>query len=250
MRQSTTTLVLAAIGVLVAACGGSNQSGPASSTTTTTTTPARPPVAQPALAGLLLSTADIDGILGLTGTAAKEKADKLPDDSAKGWPQGWKWPAECLYAFDPGEAPVYAGSGYTAANGEDDVATLPPGSNELDPEVTQVVVLFPSADAANAFFTTSSKNWPACANHEFTVPGDADNPEIAIKIGATSTANNTLTTTMNLTMTKGSTTVTGACGRALTVRNNIAIDVSACRSDPGDAATKVASQIASKVDKQ
>jgi len=251
MRQPTTAVVVAAVAVLVGACGGSNQSGPASSSTSaTTTTSTRPPVAQPALAGLLLTTAEIDGVLGVTGTSTKSKADKLPDDSTKPFAQGWKWPADCLFAFDPGEAPVYANSGYTAANGEDDVASLPPSSNDIDPEVTQVVVLFPSADQANAFFSTSAQAWPACANRQFTAPGDADNPEVAVKIGPVNNANSTLTTVMTLTLSNGSTTITGACQRALTVRNNVAIDVSACRNDPGDVGVKIANQIAGKVDKQ
>jgi hypothetical protein len=40
------------------------------------------------------------------------------------------------------------------------------------------------------------------------------------------------------------------CQRALTVRNNVAIDVSGCRKDPGDLGLKAAGQIAAKVDKQ
>jgi PknH-like extracellular domain len=244
MRQLTTAV---AVGMLAAACGGNDQSGPASSTTTTTST--RPPVAQAALANLLLTPAELDTAMGVTGTTSKDKSDKLPDDSNKQWPQGWKFPAECLYVYAPGEAPVYAGSGYTAASGVEDVASLPSTANEMDPDVAQVVVLFPSANEANALFTTSSQRWPACGDRQFTVPGDADNPEIAVKVGPISNANGTLSTTVTLTSTKGANSITGTCQRALTARNNVAVDVAVCRSNPGDQGVKIASQIAAKVDK-
>jgi hypothetical protein len=40
------------------------------------------------------------------------------------------------------------------------------------------------------------------------------------------------------------------CQRALTARNNIVIDVDACRKDVGDLGIDIAKQIAGKVDKQ
>jgi hypothetical protein len=226
MRHLIAAVAVAAIGMSVAGCGSSNQSGPASSsssttTTTTTTTPTKPPIAQAALAGLLLTPAEIDSLLGTTGMASQEKIDKPQDDNVKQhWPQGWTWPVECLYALNPGETPAYADSAFSAFSGDDDTAPLPPGSAEVSPEVTQVVALFPSANEANTFFTTSSQRWSACANRQLTTPGDADNPEIAWKIGPTSNANGILTTTLSMSATKNGTTRTAACQRALTVRNN------------------------------
>ncbi len=258
MRQITAAAAVAAVGIVISACANGNQSGPASTTTTstttattTTTTSSRPPVAQAALANLLLSPAEIDSLLGTTGMASQEKFDKPQDDNAKQhWPQGWTWPAECLYALGPAEGPVITDAGYTAINGDDSVAPLPPGSVDINPEVTQAVLLFPSANEANAFFATSSQRWPACADHQFTTPGDADTPELAWKVGPTSTANATLTATLSMTATKNGATHTMSCQRALTVRNNIAIDVATCRNDSADLGVKVANQIAGKVDKQ
>jgi hypothetical protein len=255
MRQLTAAAAIAAIaaiGILVAACGGNDQSGPASSTgttTTTTTTSTPPPVAQGALPNLLLSPAEVDSALGMTGTTSKTKSDKLSDDGVnQQWPQGWKFPAECLYTLNPGQTPMYANSGYTGVSGDDDSAPLPPGSNTSDPEVTQFVVSFPSAKEANAFFTTSSQQWPACANRQFTAPGDADTPEMAFTVGQVSNANSTLNTTITAKMTKNGNSLTIACQRALTVRNNVVIDVSGCRDNPGDLAVNVVNQIAGKVD--
>jgi PknH-like extracellular domain len=250
MRQLRSAAAIAAIGMLVAACGGNDQKSPASTTkttTTTTTTTPRPALGQAALANLLLSPADIDGVLGATGTMSSKKNDKLFDgnDLKQMMPAGWQFPDECLYAFGPAGASVYAGSGNTAVSVEDDT-TVPAGSN-----LTQAVVLFPSANEANAFFTTSSQRWQACANRQITPPTNPDNVVIDFKVGPVSNANATLTTTLTVDMNNpapGGAPITSSCQRALTVRNNVAIDVNGCSN--GDLAVKVVNQIAGKVDNQ
>lgn len=248
MRRLSAAVSAAAIGILVAGCGGSNGGTPGSSTTTST----RPPVVQAALPGLLLTSADLDSALGATGSRSKEKNDKLKDDAAKQpWPAGWKFPDDCVYAIGPGQAPVYAGSGYSAVSGDDEVASLPPNSDEPDPEVEQVLVLFPTAKEANAFYTTSVQRWPACANRQFTTPAGQDTPETGWQVGPVSNANGMLSTTLTMTIRdNGNLVLTMTCQRALTVRNNVAIDVSAVRKDPADLAVKLAGQIAGRVDKR
>jgi hypothetical protein len=247
MRQLTAAVSVAAIGIAVAGCGGSNESSPASSTPTS----ARPPVAQAALAGFLLTPAEIDAALGVTGTQSKEKTDKLQDDTTKQqWPAGWKFPDECVFAVGPGESPVYANSGYTAVSGDDDAASAPPGGNEPDPEVAQLLVLFPSAKEANDFFTNSTQRWPACANHQFKTPAGPDSPEMNWQVGPVSNSNGTLTATLTMTASNNGNVMTMTGQRALTVRNNVVIDVGVIRKDPPDLSAKVANQLAGKVDKQ
>lgn len=258
MRQFSAAAAIFAVGILVTACGGKDEGGTSSSTAakasgeTTSTTPApppRPPVAPAALPNVLLTPAEVDGVLGVTGSTSKKKSDKLADDSAnQQWPQGWKFPNECLYALDPGQAAVYANSGSTAAAGDSIGAPLPPGTDDPDPEVNQFAVLFPSAKEASAFFTTSTQQWQGCSNRQFNAPGDADAPEMAFTVGAVANANSTLTGSITLVMSKNGKSLTSACQRALTVRDNVVIDVGGCRKDPGDLATKAAAQIAGKVD--
>jgi hypothetical protein len=249
MRKQTAAVAVAVIGILAASCSSSNGGGAVSSSTTTTT-PSKPPLAQAALLSLLLTPPELDSAVGGTGTTVGDKSDTLPDDSTTNYPQGYKFPAECLYVQHPGEAPVYAGSGNTASHREHDTTPLPPNSNDPDPEVTQVVVLFPSAKEANAFFTTSTQRWPACANRQGTVPGGSDTPELQWQTGAVSTTNGVLSTTTTATAKMNGATLSQNCQRALTVRNNVVIDVDACRKDPGDLAVTIANQIAGKVDKQ
>jgi hypothetical protein len=254
MRLLTVAAALAAAAALLVSCGGSDQSAPSPSTTTTSTTtsttpPPPPPVGQAALAGLLLTPADVDGLLGLTGSKSQEKYDNLVDDNAKQqWPAGWKFPDECLYALNPGEVFAYTGSGYTAVVGDDDVASVPSEADEADPAVTQMVVLFPSAKEANDFYAASAQKWPACNDRQFTTPAGPANPEAVWKVGSAANTNGTLTNTISVTMNLGDgVSLTTSCQRALTVRNNVAIDVSGCRKDPGDLGLKAAGQIAGKV---
>ena len=243
MRQLTAGIAVALLSMSAAACGGGNQSAPASSTTTTTST--KPPVAEAALGDLLLTPAEIDTVLGVTGSKSKQKLAKLADDTPK-QAGGWKFPDECVYALGPAEAAVYAGSGNTAVNGDDDATTL---NTDQDIEVAQVVVLFPSSKEANDFFTTSSQRWPACADRQFTMPAADNNPEIAWKTGPFSNANGTLGITVTNNMNIPNAAVTLTYQRALTVRNNVVIDVAVMRKDPADFGVKVAGQIADKVDK-
>jgi hypothetical protein len=247
MRQLAAAAAVAAIGLLFGACSNHDQTSPASSTTTTSS---RPPVAETALEGLLLSPAEIDAAMGVTGMATQQKTDATSDDSGKQWTRGWTWPAECLYAFAPAEGPVYLGSGFTAIRAHFDTA---PGNGPNDPAApaaTQAVVLFHSSDEAHAFFTTSAQRWPACANRQFTSPGDAGNPDAVWHVGPLSTAKATLSTTISMSMTGAGFNVHGSCQRALTVRNNVVIDTCTCSDKPGDTAVNVANQIAARVDKQ
>jgi hypothetical protein len=251
MRQLTAALAATAAGILVAGCGGSNGGGTASSSTTTTTS-SKPPLAQAALANLLLAPADIDSALGVQGSKSDKTFDALqPDLSASNFPKGYTFPAECVYATDAGLVPVYADSGSTAAKGEHDTAPAPPGSNDPPPDADQFVVLFPSADKANAFFTTSSQKWAACANRGDTAVGDPDTPDIQWKLGPVSNTNGLLTVTATVNASKNGQAIgQQICQRALTVRNNVVVDTEACNKDAGNSAVTIANQIAGKVDKQ
>ena len=129
MRQLTAAAAVAAIGVLLAGCGGSNGGGSASSSSsasssTTSATPSKPPLAQAALPNLLLTPADVDTVLGVTGSKSDKTFDALrPDDTAISFPKSYKFPDECVYITGPGREPVYAGSGNIAVHGESDKAS-------------------------------------------------------------------------------------------------------------------------------
>jgi hypothetical protein len=254
MRRLLAGATIAAVAMSIAACGGSKGSGPAASTTSTTTTTSatssKPPIAQAALANLLLTPAEIDGLLGVTGTTSKEKIDKLQDDTTgTPGPPGWKFPDECLYAKGPVVAPVYAGSGNTAVSGDMDTTNL---NNDQDIMMGQALVLFPSAKEANDFFTTSAQRWPACADRQFAEPTTPDGTQTTYQVGPFANANGILSVTLTTTMSMGGqpNPMVLTAQRALTVRNNAVVDVVLMRKDPADFGVKVAAAISGKIDKQ
>ncbi|OBH10982.1 nuclease PIN [Mycobacterium sp. E1715] len=248
MRQLTASVAIAAAGILLAGCSHDGGSA-ASSTTSSTTAVAKTPLIKAQLPDLMLSPSDIDTMLGVTGTTSDPPKTALEEDTAKR--SDYTLPAECKYALHAALAPVYADSGYTAVYGYHDLAPTPPGADDLEsPDVYQFVVLFPAPDQANAFFTTSSQQWPACANRLDTVPADGAHPELQWKVGPVTNANGVLSTTVTLSFSRNGVNLTVPCQRALTVRSNVVVDVDACRKDAGDLGINIANQIAGKIGKQ
>ncbi|WP_245835963.1 sensor domain-containing protein [Mycobacterium rhizamassiliense] len=208
-------------------------------------------MAEISLPNMLLSPAEVDTLLGVTGSKKDKSIDALKTDSPTDlFPKSYKFPDECLFITGAAEGSVYAGSGNTAVKGERDVAPQPSGSNDQNPELTQALVLFPSADQANGFFTTSTQRWSACAGRQDTVPAEGDSPTITWKVGPLTNANGVLSATYEVSASKNGQSFSQSCQRALTVRNNVAIDTEVCKPNVGDGAVTAANQIAGKVDKQ
>lgn len=247
--QLTAAVAIAATGILIAGCGGDNAGGAASSSTTTTSISPKTPLAQTALPDLMLSPNDIDTVLGVTGTTSDPPLTTLVEDPVKR--EDYTFPAECRYSTHAALTSVYADSGSTAVYGYHDQAPAPAGADQLEsPDVYQFVVLFASPEQAKAFFTTSAQRWPACADRQDTVPAAEGKPELHWKVGQVSNANAVLSTPVTLTVISNGNSVTMPCQRALTARNNVVIDVDACRKDVGDLGVRITNQIAEKIDKQ
>ncbi|ORV54759.1 nuclease PIN [Mycobacterium europaeum] len=250
MRQLKTAVAVAAsVGILVSGCGHNDGGGTASPSTTSTAASPKGPLAKDQLADLMLSPTELDTALGVTGTYSDPPKTALGEDPVKR--SDYTVPAECSYAMRAALETVYADSGSSAVYGYHDVAPAPPGASEVErPDVDQFVVLFPSPDQASAFFTASAQRWPACANRQDTVPAEGGQPELQWKVGAVANADGVLRAPVTVTVVKDGGNVTMPCQRALTVRNNVVIDVDACRRDVGDLGVNIANQIAAKVAKQ
>jgi PknH-like extracellular domain len=205
----------------------------------TTTTPLRAsasaaataPAATAALEGLLPNPADVNTTMGATGMTVSGVANTMWDDSAE------MKDADCRFADGPAMAPVYAGSGFTAVRG----AVLQEPGDTSPHYAGMTVVAFPSPDGAASFFTDSAQRWPACSNRQYT-DAMAGSPPAVWTVGPVTHTNGILSTT------KTQLDVNAwACQRALTVRNNVAIDVIACSTNPSTSAVRIAHQIAAKV---
>jgi hypothetical protein len=228
-------LALAGICILVAGCSpNSNRASP-----TTTASTNAPPVAQAALDGLLLSAAEINTAMGATELAVADDTKHMEDVSAM------VSRPECLPIYSPAEANAYADSGWIGVHGQ----------FLSDPSHTHVanqnVVLFPSAQQATAFFTASAQRWQACnGSFTHTMSGGRE----VWDVGPISNTNGVLSTAakVNLEIYDHPASQQGGGGltaqRAMTVRNNVVIDVLTDSSTiNAPAAVNIAAQIAAKV---
>lgn len=241
MRELTAALTVAATCILTAACGGASEdaasttqstlASPTPSTTTppTTSTPA-PPVAEAALDGLLLTPAEIDTALGATGMTVSGTSTSLAQDITLPTDA----PSEkvaCVGIAGTAEAQDY-GDGSTAVRDQ----VLQATSDNGEPlSAGQAVVLFPTADEAATFFAGSAQKWPLC--REYNAGGSP------VTVGDVSNNDGMLATSMII---QNENEPNSRCERALTVKNNVAIDVSTCGGS-SDSAVKIASQIAARV---
>jgi hypothetical protein len=225
MRQLIAALAVAVIGIAAAGC---------SATVNGTPVPGGNSRPLAALDGLLLSTAEINATMAATGMTVFKSAETMWDDSSGVTDRN------CLAVDGPAEDKVYTGSGWTAVRGQ----LLQEPGDAWTHYVLQSVVAFPSANDASAFFTASSQSWPACANRRFsyTRPG----PDPVWTVAQVSNASGILAVSLVREGVKGWT-----CQHALTVGNNVAVDVEACTYNQTDpAAAAIASQIAARVPNQ
>jgi hypothetical protein len=217
MRELTVALALASACIFVASCSS---------------TPPPPPVAVEALDGLLLSPDQINTAMGATGITVNGTSTDMFDYSANVPDK------DCRFIYSA-EASVYDGSGWTAVRSQH----LQEPVYDFDHEVWQAVVAFPSANDAARLFAASAQRWPACSNRQYHYI-EPSKPDKVWTVGPIANTNGTLSTTDTLEGGEGLT-----CQRALTVSNNIAIDVAVCPDNPALAAVTIAHQIAAKVPK-
>jgi serine/threonine kinase PknH len=190
------------------------------------------PVQQAALQGLLLSPGQLDTAMGATGMAVTGTLTTLPDGS------GQVPDKACVALEGAGQATVYAGSGFTAVSGQ---RVADQAHAHL---VEQIVVSFSSAQDARAFFAASAQRWPACSNRQHDESTTAGQTQVHT-VGPVSNTNGTLSATITGILARNG--ASAVCERALTVANNVAIDIDACGVNPSGAAVNIADQIATKV---
>ncbi len=225
MRHFTAAFAVVGFCILSAGCGGSNQ-GSAPSTTTSRALIPRP-VVERELDALLLSPEQINPILGAKDMAVTRRHDAMSDDSAT------MQPKECLAIDGSAQAQVYAGSGFTAVRDQ----ALNDGDN-FKHYAEQAVVLFPTAKQAKVFFVASGLRWPTCHQYTHIQSGTQ------WTAGPIADSNGTLSTIA----TQQDPRPGGwACGRALTIKNNVIVDVNTCSPNPQNSAVDIANQIAAKV---
>ncbi len=126
----------------------------------------------------------------------------------------------CLAIAGAAQRAVYDGTGWTALRGQ--ILREPPAAPTWSHFATQTVVLFPTTQAADAFYTRSRTQWTDCSDREVTYAQQLA-PEQIWQVGPVGAERNMLTV--------GRTQHSPQhwfCQRALSVRGTVAVDVEAC----------------------
>jgi serine/threonine protein kinase len=194
---------------------------------TTTAPPA--PIAASAMQGLFLSPDQISTAMGTTGLRVTHMQSQMNDQSAN------VSDISCRAINTDADVSVYANSGWTAV----DIQVLEDAGDIAHDNyyVEQGLVLFPSASQAAAFFASSAQQWAGCADRQFTYNKNRQ-PYATNEVGSVSNNGGTLSATKTEPDAND-----WACQRALTVTNNVAIDISACSYNPANSGVQVAQQL-------
>ncbi|MGE2814889.1 sensor domain-containing protein [Mycobacterium heidelbergense] len=197
-----------AICTVAAACAGH----PAPQATSAPPSPAAP-IAASALPGLLLNTEQVNTTMGATGMTVEDGKNYTQMSTAEGIP------AECAGVAIPAAAPAYAGSGWTGYQGQ---VLFEPG-DQLAHYVDQDVVAFPTAGHATAFYKQAGALWRGCSNRSYTARPPDPGKNGTWDVGPVKDSDGMLTA-----IRQSERHVGWRCQRALTVANNVVIDVMAC----------------------
>jgi hypothetical protein len=190
------------------------------------------PVAPPSHAGLVSDEAlptlvpdpaYIGQIMGTTGLEPIDKLDgpgMFTDDAD---------PAQCVGVIIPANKNVYVGAGSRAAY----VQALHDQSRTT---VFDGVTTFATSSLAGDFVTQQAPTWQACQSTPIVMDPSHDKP-MSWTVQDVTRQGDTLTARVS---------VPGgpSCQRALTSKNNVVIDVTACNANPSNEAVTIASEIA------
>jgi eukaryotic-like serine/threonine-protein kinase len=228
-------IVVAALVVVAVLTTKSRPDPGAASSATSTPTTAAPagPLDSTALTGLLLSPERVAGMVGASALVQESFADTVVDDSAK------LTEKDCIGVMAPAQHLVYSDAGWTGIRSQ---ALRNAGEGPRIYAVIQAVISFPTADAAKKLLADQQSQWASCSGRTLTLTFPAPpSPQLWV---AGTPADMDATMTMTQTMKDGGGM---QCQRALAVRNNVAVDVSACRYDISEQALEIVHGIAAKI---
>lgn len=204
---------------------------PTSSTpTTTSSSPTATTIAAAAVPNLLLSPEDVSTRMQSPGMIPGELT-KEPANGVNVSPPG------CTGVFTPAHASVYGSSGYTSFAAQ----TVNDPDNGIH-KVIQMVAAFPSDQAAQDFYSKQVAAWMECKNQAVTAQSPGSSDTTSASVGAVVEDEGILQT---IVVPDGS--PSRICGRNLTARANIVIDVRACAENPGGAAWSMVRDIGEKI---
>ncbi|WP_292975612.1 serine/threonine-protein kinase PknH/PknJ [Mycobacterium sp.] len=206
-----------------------------SSPPSSTTSAAAPtgPLNSTALSGLLLSPERVAGMVGAAELVQESFADSVIDDSEK------LLQKDCIGVMAPAQHLVYADAGWTGVRSQ---ALRNAGEGPRIYAVIQAVISFPDAEAAKKLFADQQSQWASCSGRTLTLTFPAPPTPQLWTAGTPADMDGAMVMTQTLKDGGGM-----QCQRALAVRNNVAVDVSACRYDVAEQALDILHGIAAKI---
>lgn len=221
--------------------GSTTKASVPKSTTSKSTTPPPPPapitpVDPAALPGLLLTGEQAGAAFG---TVALNEIDSGSNPIGGDSPI----PLECRSVWAPIHTETYADSGYTTI-----ARRSVRGDADDSPGLIEAVVSFPDNRAAQAAMDRVVAAWRACPALDFseTFRGRS----VAFKAGDVAVLDGvaSLPLSAKSRIEAPETSIDPDCQRAITVRRNVVVDLLACSPSVGTSGTRMAAEIAARVD--
>jgi hypothetical protein len=184
-------------------------------------------VAPTALDTVLLGADQISSIMGVSHMTAERPFTQLQENRLR-LPN-----LNCLGILSVAETAVYDNSGLTGVRGQ---ALRDPPDGDWQHLAVQAVITYPSADAAQKFFSESADRWGKCQQHtsNITINAGPTTSWFFTKLDRTATR-----LTMPLNVNNGQ----RACQRDLSVIGNVIIDIKACGPTIADQSASIADEI-------
>ncbi|SON63751.1 Serine/threonine-protein kinase PknH [Mycobacterium simulans] len=190
------------------------------------------PISEDRLSSVLLSPSEVNSVMGSSSMTPGKPITSMDSSSLT-----LSLP-DCQGALYTSQAPVYGGTGYTGISA---LVSSEPGDN-YDHWVNQAAVAFPSADKARTFVQNSANRWKNCAGKTVTVTNKGKTYRWTFAQVEGAPPRITVVDTQE-----------GAdgweCQRAMSVANNVVVDVNACGYNITDQGGQIADQIIAKVNK-
>jgi serine/threonine protein kinase len=226
-------IVVAALVVVAVLATKSRPPAPQVSTGTPTAAGPSGPLNSTALSGLLLPPEQVAGIVGAAALVQESFADSVIDDSQK------LLQKDCIGVMAPAQHLVYADAGWTGVRSQ---ALRNAGEGPRIYAVIQAVISFPTVDAAKKLLVDQQSQWASCSGRTLSLAFPTPPTPQLWTAGTPADMDGTMIMTQTLKDGGGM-----QCQRALGVRNNVAIDVSACRYDIAEQALDIVHGIAAKI---
>lgn len=187
-------------------------------------------VPKSALEGLLLTTDQVDTVMGTEGMVAHKPVTEM-NDHRNLLPN-----LNCLGAWQVNESAIY-GDRWTAMR---QVLLRAPDNDNWDNLLVQSVVIFPSTQEAADFLNQSAERWAKCTNHNVNITLNGE-PLPKWRSGDLTRTDSELT----LPFTRVNGDQTRACQRALAVAANLVMDIQACK--PAGSSVTQAADVVDKI---